>query len=65
MYTKEMNRLIHNGFAMKVDNPPQGRVWYLPHFGVRNANKPGRVRLVFDATAKIQYHVLLLIIYCY
>ena len=51
MYTKEMNRLIDNGFAMKVDNPLQGLVWCLPHFGVQNAKKPGKVRLVFDAAA--------------
>lgn len=28
------------------------REWYLSDFGVPNVNKPGRVRLVFEAVAK-------------
>ena len=28
------------------------RAWYLPHFAVTNPNKPGKIRLVFDAAAK-------------
>lgn len=27
------------------------RCWYLPHFGVTNPNKPGKLRIVFDAAA--------------
>ncbi|XP_054085566.1 uncharacterized protein LOC128921580 [Zeugodacus cucurbitae] len=29
------------------------RTWYLPHFGVTNVNKPGKLRLVFDAAAVV------------
>ncbi|XP_049307343.1 uncharacterized protein LOC125777139 [Bactrocera dorsalis] len=29
------------------------RTWYLPHFGVMNVNKPGKLRLVFDAAATV------------
>ncbi|XP_076660478.1 uncharacterized protein LOC143363834 [Halictus rubicundus] len=53
LYYQEMDRLIKNGYAERVDRDSTNeRVWYLPHFGVRNTNKPGRVRLVFDAAAK-------------
>ncbi|XP_058827897.1 uncharacterized protein LOC131687827 [Topomyia yanbarensis] len=31
---------------------PQERVWYLPLFPVFNPNKPGKVRIVWDAAAK-------------
>ncbi|XP_066910474.1 uncharacterized protein [Clytia hemisphaerica] len=30
------------------------RTWYLPQYGVFNPNKPGKIRLVFDAAAKFQ-----------
>jgi len=29
------------------------RLWYLPHFSVEYPNKPGNVRLAFDAPAKV------------
>lgn len=52
LYCAEMNRLFEKGFAVKARDPPKERTWYLPHFGVTNVNKPGKVRLVFDAAAK-------------
>ena len=53
VYYREMNRLIEQGFAEKREKYlTSNRVWYLPQFGVQNANKPGRIRLVFDAAAK-------------
>lgn len=53
-YTKQVDRLLDAGYARKVDNLRATPVWYLPHFGVTNPNKPGKLRLVFDAAATYQ-----------
>ena len=56
-YYAEMERLIENGYAKTVDkNVKRLRIWYIPHFGVENANKPDKVRLVFDAAAKTKVY---------
>ena len=53
LYRSEMKRFIELGYAVKIDKAkPANRIWYLPHFGVRNINKPKKIRLVFDAAAK-------------
>ena len=52
MHIREMNGFIENGFAEKISEPPSNKIWYLPYFGVQNINKPGKVRIVFDAAAK-------------
>lgn len=55
LYYGEMERLINNGYAREVRGDELAeRTWYLPHFGVFNPNKPSRVRLVFDAAAKVR-----------
>ncbi|XP_023289117.1 uncharacterized protein LOC111674124 [Orussus abietinus] len=53
-YQKEVNSLLESGYATRVGEAEDcsKRVWYLPHFGVTNPNKPGKLRLVFDAAAK-------------
>ncbi|XP_043947392.1 uncharacterized protein LOC122818011 [Drosophila biarmipes] len=47
---------VSNGYARKLQQDEvavtSDRLWYLPHF-VENPNKPGKVRLVFDAAAKV------------
>ena len=53
LYYREMDRFIKNGYAKRADEDAnRPRIWYLPHFGVTNPNKPGKLRLVFDAAAK-------------
>ena len=56
LYYNEMQRFITSGYAKEVSSleryTTDTRVWYLPHFGVRNINKPDKIRLVFDAGAK-------------
>lgn len=52
MYETEMQRLFETGFA-EIANPHSTfRRRYLPHFDVRNINKPDRLRIVHDAAAK-------------
>jgi len=46
---------IRQGHAVKIDakeDQTSRRVWYLPHHAVVNPNKPGKLRVVFDASAK-------------
>ena len=50
-----MNDLISKDYARKVssqDPGPLGTHWYLPHHPVFNPQKPGKVRVVFDCSAK-------------
>jgi hypothetical protein len=49
--------LVEKGYAREVTEPgevKQGRTWYLPHFAVKNPNKPGKIRVVFDAAAQFR-----------
>ena len=52
-YTTCIEDLLHKGYAKKapaIDVP--GRTWYLPHHAVFHPAKPGKVRIVFDCSAK-------------
>lgn len=53
-YTKKFEHYIDSGYLEPVESPSEQskKVWYLPHFGVTNPNKPGKLRLVYDAAAK-------------
>ncbi|KAK5859400.1 hypothetical protein PBY51_020957 [Eleginops maclovinus] len=55
-YVNFMNDIISRGDAEKVpeeeiDNTP---AWYIPHHGVYHPQKPGKIRVVFDCSAKFQ-----------
>ncbi|XP_062620585.1 uncharacterized protein LOC134282159 [Saccostrea cucullata] len=54
-YVTFMNKLFEKGYAEPVPQSQlqreDGRVWYLPHHGVYNDKKPGKIRVVFDCSA--------------
>ncbi|XP_055604724.1 uncharacterized protein LOC129752959 [Uranotaenia lowii] len=55
--SEKMKDYVHKGYVRKLTDKElaeeQQRVWYLPIFPVFNANKPNKVRLVWDAAAKV------------
>lgn len=55
---KTVNEIIEGhitkGYAKEVTNVSSPRARYLPIFTVKNPNKPGKVRLVWDAAAKFR-----------
>ena len=58
-YTAFMKDILDRGYAEKVlpahqNNEIQGSVWYIPHHGVYHPKKPGKIRVVFDCSAKYQ-----------
>ncbi|XP_036335546.1 uncharacterized protein LOC118745966 [Rhagoletis pomonella] len=55
-YREIINSYIDKDYAHKI-SPDEAslhcpKTWYLPHFAVTNPNKPGKLRLVFDAAAE-------------
>ena len=54
-HMKFMKKLMSNGYATEsratVEN---GKCWYLPHHGVYNQNKPGKIHVVFYLSAEFQ-----------
>ena len=57
-YVASMSDLLAKGYAEEVPEQEldrsDGAVWYLPHHPVVHPRKPGKVRIVFDCSAK--YH---------
>ena len=52
-----MSEIISKGYAREVDDDVEtanGKIWYLPHHGVYHAQKPDKVRVVFDCSAKYE-----------
>ena len=57
MYTDTIEGYVRDGYAKKLTDAsgtPEDvqHEWYLPHHGVVNPKKPGKVRVVFDAAAR-------------
>ncbi|XP_052071218.1 uncharacterized protein LOC127709652 [Mytilus californianus] len=60
-YFTSMNDFIEKGYVEKVESSEQdidGHVWYIPHHGVYHPQKPDKVRVVFDCSARYQDHSL-------
>ncbi|XP_043193363.1 uncharacterized protein LOC122365846 [Amphibalanus amphitrite] len=55
-YTAYMTEMIDKGYAEAVPEESKdrtdGKVWYIPHHGVHHAQKPDKIRVVFDCAAK-------------
>ena len=55
-YKNTLNHYINKGHAVKLSledaNHRSPVTNYVPHHGVTNVNKPGKVRVVFDAAAQ-------------
>jgi hypothetical protein len=50
-----MQRVFDSGHAEPVplkETTSSDPCWYLPHFGVYNPQKPGKIRVVFDSAAE-------------
>ncbi|XP_064637875.1 uncharacterized protein LOC135494055 [Lineus longissimus] len=58
LYADTLNGYIEKGFARKLSvieaEKISPKTWYIPHHGVMNPNKPGKIRVVFDAAATCQ-----------
>ena len=57
-FEKKVEALISSGTVVRINqsqvNEPVGMVWYLPIFYVVYPNKPGEIRVVFDAKARFR-----------
>ncbi|XP_076740274.1 uncharacterized protein LOC143418645 [Maylandia zebra] len=53
-YTEFMRETIERGDAERVPSVDldKGPAWYIPHHGVYHPQKPGKIRVVFDCSAK-------------
>ena len=51
-YKRQMEELVSKCYAKKTGvKPGNGKLWYLPHHGVKHASKPGKIRTVFNCSA--------------
>ena len=53
-YSAFMDEMLQKGYAEMVPEGVQeiqGKVWYIPHHAVRHAQKPDKVRVVFDCAS--------------
>ena len=53
-YKTFVNDMLVKNYAERVEGvkDPPGKTWYIPHHGVYHPNKPQKIRVVFDCSAK-------------
>ncbi|KAL3973900.1 serine/threonine kinase 17 [Sarotherodon galilaeus] len=52
-YIKFMSEILEKGDAEEVQNEAkEGERWFIPHHGIYHPQKPDKLRVVFDASAK-------------
>ena len=56
-YREFMEDMIFKGEAKEIGEPKENG-WYIPHHGVFNPHKPGKLRVVFDCSASYAGHSL-------
>ena len=51
-----MQRMITSGYVENVEltKGQEGKTWFIPHHGVYHKDKPGKIRIVFDCSAKFK-----------
>ena len=54
-YIKFKKKLMSKGYTTESTAAAEnGKCWYLPHNGVYNRNKPGKIYVVFDLRTEFQ-----------
>ncbi|XP_066934903.1 uncharacterized protein [Clytia hemisphaerica] len=57
MYQNNISSYLEKGYARRLEvsevEERTDRTWYLPHHGVIEPHKPGKIRTVFDAAAEV------------
>ena len=52
--TNGSNKLDASNQTQMVENRNEGKIWYLPHFGVYHPRKPDQIHAVLDSSAEFQ-----------
>ena len=53
-YKAFMDDMLAKRYAKNSTSPaPLGETWYIPHHGIFNPNKPGKIRVIFDCSADV------------
>ena len=53
-YLEFVNKMLANNYAEKATNREETNVWYIPHHGVYHPQKPEKIRVVFDCSARFR-----------